>query len=57
MVKKLYLIAQEKQLSIPIISAHDGLWAPANLKDGMPENTIIDESIRLYKEEVGLALK
>jgi len=24
---------------------------------GMPENTIIDESIRLYKEEVGLALK
>ena len=56
-VKKLYLIAQEKSLSIPIISAHKGQWTPANLKNGMPENSIIDESIRLYKEEVGLVLK
>ncbi len=56
-VKKLYLIAQEKELSIPILSAHNSQWTPANLKDGMPENTIIDESIRLYKEEVGLTLK
>jgi energy-coupling factor transporter ATP-binding protein EcfA2 len=56
-VKKLFLIAQEKSISIPVISAHNSQWTPANLKDGMPENTIIDESIRLYKEEVGLALK
>ncbi len=50
-VKKLFLIAQENSLSIPTISAHDGKWTTANLKDGMPENTIINESIRLYKEE------
>lgn len=60
-VKKLFLIAQEKNISIPVISpaisAHSKKWIPANLKDGMPENTIIDESIRLYKEEVGLTLK
>jgi len=56
-VKKLFLIAQERNLSIPVISAHDSRWTLANLKDGMPENTIIDESIRLYKEEVGLTLK
>ena len=56
-VKKLYLISQEKELSIPVISAHENQWTPANLEDGMPENSIIDESIRLYKEEVGLALK
>lgn len=56
-VKKLFLIAQEQNLSIPVISAHNSQWTTANLKDGMPENTIIDESIRLYKEEVGLALK
>lgn len=56
-VKKLYLIAQEQNLSIPVISALDGQWTPADLKDGMPENSIIDESIRLYKEEVELALK
>ena len=56
-VKKLYLIAQEQNLSIPVISAHESQWTPANLEDGMPENSIIDESIRLYKAEVGLALK
>ncbi len=56
-VKKLFLIAQEQGISIPVISAQDSQWTQANLKDGMPENTIIDESIRLYKEEVGLTLK
>lgn len=56
-VKKLYLIAQEKGLSIPVISEHDGQWIPEDLKDGMPENSIIDESIRLYKDEVDLVLK
>lgn len=56
-VKKLFLIAQKEGISIPVISAADGQWETAELKDGMPENTIIDESIRLYKEEVELALK
>lgn len=56
-VKKLFLIAQKEGVSIPVISAADGQWETAELKDGMPENTIIDESIRLYKEEVELALK
>lgn len=56
-VKKLFLIAQEQNLSIPVISAHDSQWTTENLRDGMPENTIIDESIRLYKEEVELAFK
>jgi len=56
-VKKLFLIAQERDLSIPVISANGSQWTTANLKDGMPENTIIDESIRLYQEEVGLVLK
>ncbi len=56
-VKKLYLIAQEQNLSIPVISAHNNQWTPADLREGMPENSIIDESIKLYKEEVGLVLK
>jgi len=56
-VKKLFLIAQEQNLSIPVISAHDSQWASADLKDGMLDNPIIEESIRLYKEEVELALK
>jgi AAA15 family ATPase/GTPase len=56
-VKKLFLIAQEKKISIPVISAHDGNWLTADMKDGMPDNAIIDESISLYKEEVDMVLR
>lgn len=57
-IKKLALIAQEKEnLSIPIISTDNGNWKVANLKDGLPDNSIIDESIRLYEEEVRLILR
>ena len=56
-IKKLYLLAQEQNISIPVIAQEDGQWIKSNLKEGMPENTIINESIRLYTEEVELALK
>lgn len=56
-VKKLFLIAQAKQMSIPVISAQDNQWVATNLQDNMPDNPIIDESIRLYKEEVRLTLQ
>jgi hypothetical protein len=56
-VKKLYLVAQEKEMSIPAALAGDDDWQTADLKEGMPANPIIDESIRLYKEEVELTLK
>jgi AAA15 family ATPase/GTPase len=56
-VKKLFLIAQQKNISIPIISECNGKWQYEDLKNGMPDNPIIDESIRLYKEEVGIALQ
>lgn len=57
-IKKLFLIAQKKdQLSIPIISVKDDRWDIANLREGLPDNPIIDESIQLYKEEVELAMQ
>jgi energy-coupling factor transporter ATP-binding protein EcfA2 len=56
-VKKLFLIAQEKGVSMPVIAADGAEWKVSDLKDGMPENSIIDESIRLYEEEVNLAFK
>lgn len=56
-VKKLFLIAQERGWSIPVISAVDSTWVCDDLKNGMPDNPIIAESIRLYQEEVELALK
>jgi energy-coupling factor transporter ATP-binding protein EcfA2 len=56
-VKKLFLIAQEKGISIPVLSSEGAAWRSADLKDGMPDNPIITESIRLYEEEVNLSLK
>ena len=56
-VKKLFLLAQEKGMSIPVLSAAGCQWVREDLKVDMPSNPIIDESIRLYKEEVEMALK
>ncbi len=56
-VKKLSLIAQEKGVRIPVIAAEDDGWRCADLKNGMPDNAIIEESIRLYEQEVNLSLK
>ena len=56
-VKKLFLIAQERGWSIPVISATYSTWVCDDLKNGMPDNPIITESIRLYQQEVELALK
>lgn len=56
-VKKLFLIAQEKGIHIPVIAAGADGWRCADLKGGMPDNAIIDESIRLYEQEINLALK
>ena len=53
-VKKLLLIAMEKNLSIPVISFEDDRWNIADLKDGMPSNSIIQASINLYMKEVEL---
>lgn len=56
-VKKLFLIAQEKGMSIPVMAADEDGWHSADLKEGIPDNAITDESIRLYEEEVNLAFK
>lgn len=53
-VKKLYLIAQEREWSIPVIAHDDGEWKMDDLKDGMPKNSILDESVRLYRQEMSL---
>ncbi len=56
-IKKLFLIAQEKSWSIPVISATEDGWHKDDLKNGMPENPIIQESIDLYRQEMGMALQ
>ena len=56
-IKKLFLIAQQRDWSIPVISATDAGWISDDLKNGMPDNAIVAESIRLYQQEVELALQ
>lgn len=51
-VKKLFLIAMEKNLSIPVISNQENRWNIADLREGMPSNSIIQASIDLYMKEV-----
>lgn len=53
-VKKLFLLAQSG-VSISVITHEQGQWRPSSLKDERPDNAIIDESIRLYQEELELA--
>lgn len=55
-IKKLYVLAQEKSLSIPIVLTDDQQWQILDLQNGMPDNPIIDESIQLYKQEIKLAM-
>lgn len=52
-IKKLYLLAQQHKMYIPTWSFEGGEACCYDLRDGMPENAIINESIRLYKEEIG----
>lgn len=56
-VKKLHLISRQSNMSIPVISLRETGTSLDNLKHGMPDNPIVDESIRLYREEVELSLQ
>ncbi len=53
-VKKLYIIAQREATSIPIISFEEDEAKVSDLKEDLPDNPIIAESINLYKEEIKL---
>lgn len=56
-IKKLYLNALKRGISIPCISlSKDKNVQYFDLADGMPENSIINESVRLYEEEINEVL-
>ncbi|MEA2028171.1 MAG: AAA family ATPase [Campylobacterota bacterium] len=57
-VKKLYLIAKKNNIDIPIFKSQEGEdWEESNLKEGIPNNEIINESIRLFDEELEVGLQ
>ena len=52
-IKKMYLLAHQHNVSIPIFSMEDNSeWKQYDLKEEMPDNPIVEESVRLYQEEV-----
>lgn len=54
-IKKLYTMAHEMKMSIPVISFdQDGGNIVGDLREEMPENPIIAQSIKLYEEELAL---
>jgi len=55
-INKLKLIAKKENMDIPIISLLEDSYEVSNLKDGLPDNPIIDTSIALYEEELDLEL-
>ncbi len=51
-IKKLCLMARENKMHIPVLSLENDKSAKYfDMLDGMPENSIIQESIRLYEAE------
>lgn len=56
-VKKLYLIAKKKNIDLPIfLPNEDNTWKQENLKNGIPDNEIINEAIRLFDEELEVGI-
>lgn len=56
-IKKFYVLAKEKGISIPTASiARDNITF-SNLKDGLPENEIIKSSNEIYEKEVDLMFR
>lgn len=53
-IKRLYIMAHQKDISIPVLSFNKGDCTITDLKEMMPKNPIIDESINLYKDEISL---
>jgi AAA15 family ATPase/GTPase len=53
-IKKLFLIAQKHQLSIPVYSFQDDHPVKSDLKDNLPDNPIIDESLMLYEQQLDM---
>lgn len=53
-IKRLYILAHRNNLSVPVLSFDNGDCQIGELRDEMPRNPIIGESIALYKDEVSL---
>ena len=55
-IKSLALRARKYKESMPVLSLEDNLATCDDLQDGFPDNPIVRESVRLYRDEVELSL-
>ena len=55
-INKLMLIAKKNNTNIPITSLAKDNYVTDNLKDGLPQNSILDTLVTLYEDELDLAL-
>lgn len=53
-IKSLYVLAHQHQISIPTISFEEDGGNVGDLLQGMPQNPIVEESINIYKQEIML---
>lgn len=53
-IKSLYVLAHQHQMSIPTISFEEDGAVVSDLLQGMPDNPIVEESINIYKQEIML---
>ncbi|MGM9760850.1 MAG: ATP/GTP-binding protein [Parabacteroides sp.] len=53
-IKRLYVLAHQCQISVPVFSFNGGDCDMGDLRDEMPRNPIIEESIQLYRDEISL---
>ena len=53
-IKRLYIMAHQYNMNIPVLSFDEGSCDISNLQNEMPSNSIIDESIALYHDEISL---
>ncbi len=56
-IAKLLINATKNKISMPILSFLNENIEYGNLLNGMPENLIIDESVRLYEEEIEVSFQ
>ena len=53
-IKRLYVLAHQQNVDVPVISFTDADVTIGNLHHEMPKNPIIDQAIELYKDEIRL---
>jgi energy-coupling factor transporter ATP-binding protein EcfA2 len=56
-IKKLAMLAPGQPIPVSVLVADEAGWHASDLRDGLPDNPIVGESVRLYQQEVDRVLQ